>query len=1037
MDTRIPAQGQPSHAERAVLGHRSGPLLVLGGPGTGKTSLMVALVAAHVREGLDPARVLLLAPSRRSALELRDRVAASVGRTIREPLARTAHSYAFGLIRRDAVSRQDATPRLLSAAEQELVIAELLSHSLEPWPPEIAPALRTRQFAGQLRDLMLRAVERDLGPDDLAELGALHSRPLWSAASAFSQEYAQVTALAHPSAYDPAELVRTAVDLLRADPDLRDAERRDRTLVVVDDIDEADVALLDLLEVLAGGGSTLVATADPDSTVYGFRGADSQAVSQFSTRFATMDGRPARQVVLPTTYRLAGRLRAHAARVAERLGGSGAWRSYGTATRPDDDGHAMAPAGAVESAVLASTADEMAHVAARLRSRHLHDGVAWSSMAVVVRSASDLSATRRMLARNGVPVVQRTDEVSLWQHAPVRALLDLLTISADSDAATPELVVDLLLGPLGRLDPARLGGLRRALLVAEGRDGRRQRPDEVIRDAVVGTGDTPLAVSDPAVASLRAVVEHGRAAAVDGSVEQALWALWSSCGVASQWRAAALSGTGDAAAADRDLDAVVALFEAAAHFTDRLPGAGPAAFLDHVRAQQLPGGSWATNSPLSDAVSVLTAHATKGREWNTVAVCRVQEDLWPDLRRRQSLLGTDDLVTVLDSGRLPSPAEQSSRLLAAERRLFHLAVTRASEVVLVTAVDDGDVRPSRLLDELDPENGEHLVRAAADPISLSALVAELRAAVCDEAVPGADRAEAARLLAVLAEADVAGAHPDHWFGLAPLSDEGPVFAGDEPVTLSPSQIEGYLRCPLRWLLQRAGGDNGTALRQSIGNLVHDLAFEAVRHGWSAEQVWARYDEFWAGIDAGRGWVARRERARVDAMVTRLVEWLARNRGGCAGVEIEVVAEVGGATVKGRLDRLQHEGDGLLVVDFKTGTTAPSKVDVAQNPQLGVYQWAVGAGAVGVGADGSGGAHQPRPAGGVLVHLGIPNTDAAKELRQPALGDTDDPQWPARLVRQVAEGVAQPTFPALVNAGCGHCPVRSSCPAHADGGRVVP
>jgi RecB family exonuclease len=642
-----------------------------------------------------------------------------------------------------------------------------------------------------------------------------------------------------------------------------------------------------------------------------------------------------------------------------------------------------------------------------------------------------------MLARHGVPVVQRTDQVSLWQQAPVRALIDLLTISADSDAATPELVVDLLLGPLGRLDPARLGALRRALLVAEGRDGRRRRPDEVIRDAVVGAGDTPPEVSDPAVASLATVVENGRAAAADGSVEQALWALWSSCGLASQWRSAALSGTRDAAAADCDLDAVVALFEAAARFTDRLPGAGPAAFLDHVRAQQLPGDSWATSSPLGDAVSVLTAHATKGREWNTVAVCRVQEDLWPDLRRRQSLLGTDDLVTVLESGRLPSPAEQSSRLLAAERRLFHLAVTRAWEVALVTAVDDGEVRPSRLLDELDPEHGERVVTVAADPISLPALVAELRAAVCDKAAPGADRAEAARLLAVLADADVAGAHPDHWYGLAPLSDEAPIFAGDEPVVLSPSQIEGYVRCPLRWLLQRAGGDNGTALRQSIGTLVHDLAFEAARNDWSAEQVWARYDEYWAGIDAGRGWVARRERARVDGMVSRLVQWMARNRVGCAGVEIEVVAEVGGATVKGRLDRLQHEGGGLLVVDFKTGTTAPTKADVAENPQLGVYQWAVGAGAVDVGTDGPGGPDKPRPAGGVLVHLGIPNTDVAKELRQPALGDADDPQWPARLVRQVAEGVAQPTFAALVNSGCGHCPVRSSCPAHADGGRVVP
>lgn len=1028
-----------SEAERAVLEHRAGPLLVLGGPGTSKTTLMVHLVSSRIREGLDPARVLLLASSRRAAADLRDRVAAAVGRTIREPLARTAHSYAFGLLRRDAVERGDATPRLLAAAEQELVVSELLANSAAPWPPEMAPALRTRQFAGQLRDLMLRAVEHDLDPDDLVRLGVAHGRPLWSAAGAFAAEYAGVTALAQPSAYDPAELVRTAVDLLLDSPSLLAAERRDRSLVVVDDVDEADPALLDLLGVLAGGGTTLVATADPDSTVYGFRGADPAAVRRFTSRFATAAGNEAPRVLLGAGYRLPPDLQTAASRVAARLGGRGDWRLPDSAAdeRPGASGASQprrSTPGAVEAAVLASTSDEMAHVAAMLRRRHLHDGVAWSDMAVVVRSAGDLSATRRMLSRHGVPVVQRTDEVSLWQQAPVRALLDLLALAADTDAATSERVVDLLTGPLGGLDPARLSVLRRSLLVAELPAGARRPPDDVLRDVVTGVAPMPRDVADAAVASLAQTVERGRASAAAGSVEQVLWTLWQSCGVAQQWRAAALSGRRDSASADRDLDAVVALFDAAARFTDRLPGSGPAAFLDHVRAQQVPGDSWATASPTADAVTVLTAHATKGREWNTVAVCRVQQDLWPDLRRRQSLLGIEDLVTVLDAGRLPSPAEQSSLLLAAERRLFHLAVTRASGALLVTAVDDGEMRPSRLLDDLDPQRAEQRpVIAAADVISLPSLVAELRAVVCDATAQPATRAEAARVLADLAEADVAGAHPDDWYGLAGVTDDSPLFSTDDPVRLSPSQVEGYLRCPLRWMLQRAGGENGTALHQSVGTLVHDLAFEAARDSLSPAQIWVRYDELWAGIDAGRGWVARRERARVDAMVTRLVNWLAANQHECVDVEIEVSAEIGGATVRGRLDRLERDSDdGLVVVDFKTGSSAPTKAEVAENAQLGIYQWAVGAGAVD-----SGGERPPRPAGGVLVHLGASSTERAKEQHQPALGDTDNPQWPHDLVTRVADGVRQPVFAALVNPGCGHCPVRSSCPAHPDGGRVVP
>lgn len=1012
--------------QQVVLGHRTGPLLVLGGPGTGKTSLVVELVARRLLAGVDPGSVLVLASSRRAGAELRDRIAARVGRTIREPLARTAHSYAFGLLRRQALLRGDEPPRLLAGAEQQLMITELLAHSTAPWPDSLGPALGTRFFAGQLRDLLLRAVERDLSADDLVRLGHQHDRPLWRAAGVFGREYAEVTALARPSSYDPAELVRAAVDLLRDDPELLAAQRREQSLVVVDDVDEADPALLDLLDVLAGGGTGMVATADPDSTVYGFRGADPQAVRSFARRFATPDGREAPTVLLDTSHRLSSALLEPVARLASRLGGSAPWRHVHPAAAAGDPHF--------EAAVLASTTDEMAHVAARLRRRHLHAGVAWSRMAVVVRSAGDLTGVRHWLSRYGVPVVQRPDEVALWQQAPVRALLDLLALVVGRDEVPAEDVVDLLLGPLGGLDPARLVSLGRLVTAAESREAGHRRTEQILADAVLRGEPMPGGLTDAAVSRLAATVRRGREQATSGSVEQVLWALWHSLDLAGAWRDTALRGHRDGAAADRDLDAVVAVFEAAGRFTDRMPGAGPAAFLDHVRAQQLPSDSWSTVSSAAEAVTVLTAHATKGREWDTVAVCRVQEDLWPDVRRRQSLLGVEELGAVVDTGRLPSAAEQATLLLAAERRLLHLAISRASGHVLVTAVDDGEARPSRLLDDLDPDRSAvQTVRRPAQALSLAGLVAELRAAVCDPDGEGPQRAQAARLLAMLARDRVAGADPDQWYGLAPATDERPLVEPDETVRLSPSQIEGYLRCPLRWMLQRAGGDSGTALRQSIGTMIHDLACDAARGDWTADQVWRRYEQLWGTIDAGHGWVARRERARVDAMVTRLVGWLEQNPRQLVGAEVEVSVDVPGATVRGRLDRLDRRSDGsLVVIDFKTGTTAPPAADVAVNPQLGVYQWAVSSGTQAV-SEGT----PARTAAGMLVHLGIAGSERAKEQVQPGLDAADDPQWPRALVEQVVDGVSGSTFAALVNPGCSHCPVRSSCPAHPDGERVVP
>src|SRR4051794_28267168 len=125
--------------QRSVVDHPGGPLLVLAGPGTGKTTTLVEAVVDRVeRRGVDPERILLLTFSRRAAAELRERVTARLGRTTREPVARTFHSYAFGVLRNVARSRGEPTPRLLSGPEQDLVIRELLRGDVDAgddrWP---------------------------------------------------------------------------------------------------------------------------------------------------------------------------------------------------------------------------------------------------------------------------------------------------------------------------------------------------------------------------------------------------------------------------------------------------------------------------------------------------------------------------------------------------------------------------------------------------------------------------------------------------------------------------------------------------------------------------------------------------------------------------------------------------------------------------------------------------------------------------------------------------------------------------------------
>ncbi|MET0713231.1 MAG: UvrD-helicase domain-containing protein, partial [Jiangellaceae bacterium] len=251
-------------AQRRVVEHRGGPQLVLAGPGTGKTTMLVEAVVDRVeRDGMDPEQMLVLTFSRRAAGELRQRIAARLGRTVREPLARTFHSYAFGLLRREAMLRDEPAPRLLTAAEQDLLIRELLRGDVDEfaarsWPDHLRPALTTRGFAEELRDLLMRSVERGVAPAELAALGRRLGRADWCATADFAQQYSAVTALRRPPAYDSAELVGAAVDLLRTEPALLERERADRLFVVVDEYQDSDPAQEELLSLLAGGGRDLV-----------------------------------------------------------------------------------------------------------------------------------------------------------------------------------------------------------------------------------------------------------------------------------------------------------------------------------------------------------------------------------------------------------------------------------------------------------------------------------------------------------------------------------------------------------------------------------------------------------------------------------------------------------------------------------------------------------------------------------------------------------------------------------------------------------
>ena len=293
------------------------------------------------------------------------------------------------------------------------------------------------------------------------------------------------------------------------------------------------------------------------------------------------------------------------------------------------------------------------------------------------------------------------------------------------------------------------------------------------------------------------------------------------------------------------------------------------------------------------------------------------------------------------------------------------------------------------------------------------------------------RQAAAYQLARLAAAGVRGADPAEWYARAGLSDDQPLRAPDESVRVSPSKVDAFSRCALRWLLESCGGTAGDALSQGVGSLVHALAYDVAAGTIDADELPVAFEQRWARLDTGTGWFSRKEHERATAVVERLAGWLRTNPRELVLAEEAFEVEVGRARLVGRVDRLERDADGrLVVVDLKTGRTKPPAAELDQHPQLGAYQLAVERDGFAKLPDGD-----ARSGGAVLVQLG--SGAKVAEQKQASIADGDDPEWAERLVTETADGMAGNDFPATENRWCGICVSRRSCPVHAEGGQVTP
>lgn len=975
----------------------SGRWRLIGTAGAGVSSLLIDTVIERIRQGWDPSEILVIATSKEAAARLRRELSEHISAldyVSDGPLVRSLHSLAFAVIR-DA---SDDDIRLITGAEQDAVIRELLRGQADDgrgsWPPEQREGLRMVGFARQLRDFLLRAVERGIGPDELIELGVQHNRPNWSATGEFLREYRQIMKLAGAHSYSASELVVGAL----ACPEPHSGYRG----VFVDDAQHLDPKSAELLSRYIPRAELAVIAGDPEQSVFRFRGANPEFLTKVDVDnelFLSQSRRtPQRRVIVAET----------------------------------DSAHNDLIADAVRRA-------------------HLIDGVEWSDIAIIVRSAGMIAAVRRVLLAAGVPVHVSPADVVLSEQRIVAAMI--LGLRALSETLTPLELEDLLLGPIGGADPVTLRRLLRGLRQAEMKSGGHRRAIEVLRE-ILNSGPDPELTSfltereSELLTQVRRVVVAGRAAR-GGSLEDVLWAVWDATNLSNRLAASSMRGGAAGSQADRDLDAMMSLFDAAGDYVERRPTASLRSFIVHISEQELPTGVREHRGVSPNAVSVLTAHSTTGQQWRSVVVAGVQEGSWPSLGETGTLLGQEELVDLIDEGIDPDIIiSRSAERLAEERRLFHVAVTRASEHVLITATNspDGDeVRePSRFLDELGvtvetvegPREAGDIV-AAPDALghrllSVPALVAELRRAVTNGGELTGRRRQAARQLARLADQGVPGADPSEWTALRTPSTAEELIAPGQ-VSLSPSKIEALINCPLRAGL--ASLDEETPIAMLKGTLIHAFA-EVIARGAEPESAAHRVTEAFMDLAKVPEWSRERTESAFRRTLERTRTWLLTSRSAFTEVAVEVPVSVNiddHVRIRGRMDRLERNSAGeLVIVDLKTGSSVPTVASMVDHAQLAAYQLALSRGVLHGSRieDPAPGETPEALGGGVLVFPA--STSKAIGTREQVTKTPEELDAFAVQLPELAQHRRGPRLLARANPTCSHCPIRGICPVQPEG-----
>lgn len=376
---------------------------------------------------------------------------------------------------------------------------------------------------------------------------------------------------------------------------------------------------------------------------------------------------------------------------------------------------------------------------------------------------------------------------------------------------------------------------------------------------------------------------------------------WRACGKAEIWQRVALEHSAAGRAANDRLDAAMRLFnyasggESSGEFAARTIEA----FMEQVRSLTIEADSLAHTAPIDQAVTLTTPAGAAGRHWNLVFLPSLQQGQWPNLTPRNTLFGGEELADVMLHGELSDTVTTSTgkrdaqlaAVLASEQKSFLVALTRADECAVMSAVLNDDHVPSDFLygyvpewfdrdRDADMERREYAaIGSQGDYAGLESdprgLIAAARSVLAMEPSNSPKARDAAETLALLASRGIRAADPDCWpFVEEPVSlaeretiQDGKTRQSDV-VTLSPSAVDNLWTCPVCWMLEnRFSGPRMGSVATNFGSLIHTVAQKATE----------------AGLDMPEQHTAISDMDNIDAITEQMYAEYERLRGDLNGI----------------------------------------------------------------------------------------------------------------------------------------------------------